>query len=38
MAEELKKLVREYEEGRVSRREFMRRAVMMTGSIAAAIV
>ena len=36
MAEELKKLVREYEEGWVSRREFMRRAVMMTGSIAAA--
>jgi carboxymethylenebutenolidase len=36
MAEELKMLVREYEEGRVSRREFMRRAVMITGSLAAA--
>ena len=36
MAEELKKLVREYEEGRVSRREFMRQAVMITGSLAAA--
>jgi carboxymethylenebutenolidase len=36
MAEDLKKLVREYEEGRVSRREFMRQAVMLTGSLAAA--
>lgn len=36
MAEELKKLVREYEEGRVSRREFMRQAVIITGSLAAA--
>jgi carboxymethylenebutenolidase len=36
MAEELKKLLREYEGGRVSRREFMRQAVIMTGSLAAA--
>jgi carboxymethylenebutenolidase len=36
MAEELKKLIREYEGGRVSRREFMRQAVMITGSLTAA--
>jgi len=36
MAEELKKLLKEYEKGRVSRREFMRQAVIMTGSLAAA--
>ena len=36
MAKELKKLINEYEEGRVSRREFMRQAVMITGSLAAA--
>ena len=36
MAAELKKLLREYERGRVSRREFMRQAVMITGSLAAA--
>ena len=36
MAEELKMLVRESRKGRVSRREFMRRAVMITGSLAAA--
>jgi carboxymethylenebutenolidase len=36
MAEDLEKLVKEYKEGRVSRREFMRRAVMLTGSLAAA--
>ena len=36
MAEELKKLIREYEGGRVSRREFMRKAVMITGGLAAA--
>jgi carboxymethylenebutenolidase len=36
MAEKLKELVREYEEGKISRRDFMRRAVIMTGSMAAA--
>jgi carboxymethylenebutenolidase len=36
MAEELKKLIHEYETGRISRREFMRQAVIMTGSLAAA--
>jgi len=36
MAEELKKLIHEYETGRISRREFMRRAVVTTGSLAAA--
>jgi len=36
MAEKLKELIREYREGRISRREFMRRAIMVTGSLAAA--
>jgi hypothetical protein len=36
MAEELKKLIHEYETGGISRREFMRRAVITTGSLAAA--
>ncbi len=36
MAEELKKLIHEYETGGISRREFMRQAVIATGSLAAA--
>jgi carboxymethylenebutenolidase len=36
MAEELKKLLRDYQEGGISRREFMRQAVIITGSLAAA--
>ncbi|HWP58038.1 MAG TPA: dienelactone hydrolase family protein [Candidatus Acidoferrales bacterium] len=36
MAEELAKLVREYRDGRITRREFMRRALAVTGSLAAA--
>jgi carboxymethylenebutenolidase len=36
MAEELKELLREYQKGGISRREFMRQAVIATGSVAAA--
>jgi carboxymethylenebutenolidase len=36
MAEEIQKLVQEYREGKINRREFMRRAVVLTGSLAAA--
>jgi carboxymethylenebutenolidase len=36
MAEKLKELIREYEEGRISRREFIRQAMTVTGSLAAA--
>src|SRR5262249_13708637 len=36
MAEELKTLIHEYETGGISRREFMRQAVIATGSLAAA--
>jgi carboxymethylenebutenolidase len=36
MAEKLKELLRKYQEGGISRREFMRQAVIMTGSLAAA--
>ena len=36
MAEELKTLIHEYETGRISRREFMRQVVIVTGSLAAA--
>jgi carboxymethylenebutenolidase len=36
MAEKLKELLREYEEGKISRRDFMRQAVVVTGSVAAA--
>jgi Dienelactone hydrolase family len=36
IAETLKELFREYEEGKISRWEFMRQAVIMTGSLAAA--
>jgi hypothetical protein len=36
MAAELKTLIHEYETGGISRREFMRRAVITTGSLAAA--
>src|SRR5688572_7807673 len=35
MAEKLKALLREYHEGKISRREFMRQAIVMTGSLAA---
>jgi carboxymethylenebutenolidase len=36
MGEKIKELVRDYEEGKISRRDFMRRAVIVTGSVAAA--
>ncbi|HSE86375.1 MAG TPA: dienelactone hydrolase family protein [Candidatus Binatia bacterium] len=36
MAEKLKELMRDYQEGRISRRDFMRQAVIATGSLAAA--
>jgi len=36
MAEKIKELIREYEEGRITRREFLRQAIMLTGSLAAA--
>jgi carboxymethylenebutenolidase len=36
MAEKLKALIREYEEGKISRREFIRQAIIATGSLAAA--
>jgi carboxymethylenebutenolidase len=36
MAEEIKKLVQEYRDGKVTRREFIRQAVVLTGSLAAA--
>jgi carboxymethylenebutenolidase len=36
MAEKLKELIREYEAGKISRREFMRQAIVVTGSLAAA--
>ena len=36
MTEKLKELLREYQEGGISRREFMRQAVIVTGSLAAA--
>jgi carboxymethylenebutenolidase len=36
VAEEIKKLVEEYRDGRISRREFIQKAVVLTGSIAAA--
>jgi carboxymethylenebutenolidase len=36
MPEELKELVQQYQEGRISRRDFMRQAVVVTGSLATA--
>jgi carboxymethylenebutenolidase len=36
MPEEVKKLIQEYQEGNITRREFIRRAVAITGSFAAA--
>jgi carboxymethylenebutenolidase len=36
MAEKIKELLREYHEGKLSRREFMRQAIIATGSLAAA--
>jgi carboxymethylenebutenolidase len=36
MAEEIKKLVEEYRDGKLSRREFMHKAILLTGSLAAA--
>ena len=36
MAEKIKELIRDYQEGKISRREFMRQAVLATGSLAAA--
>ena len=36
MAEKLKELIQEYEQGRISRREFMQQVILLTGSLAAA--
>ena len=36
MPEEVKKLIQEYQDGKITRREFIRRAVAITGSFAAA--
>lgn len=36
MAEEIKELVEEYRDGKISRREFIQKAVVLTGSLAAA--
>ena len=36
MAEEIKKLVEEYRDGKITRREFIQQAVVLTGSLAAA--
>jgi carboxymethylenebutenolidase len=36
MAEKLKQLIRDYEQGKISRRDFLRQAMMVTGSLAAA--
>ena len=36
MAEKIRELLREYQQGKLSRREFMRQAIMVTGSLAAA--
>jgi carboxymethylenebutenolidase len=36
MAEEIKKLVDEYHDGKISRRDFMQKAILLTGSLAAA--
>jgi carboxymethylenebutenolidase len=36
MAEKLKQLIRDYEQGKISRRDFLRQAMMVTGSVAAA--
>jgi carboxymethylenebutenolidase len=36
MAEELQKLVTEYQDGKITRRRFMRKAIVITGSLAAA--
>jgi carboxymethylenebutenolidase len=36
MAEEIKRLYQEFCEGKISRREFMRQAILLTGSLAAA--
>src|SRR5918999_6239084 len=36
MAEKIKELLREYQQGKLSRREFMRQAIIATGSLAAA--
>src|SRR5262245_194284 len=35
MAEEIRELVRQYQGGEITRREFLRRAVALTGSLAA---
>jgi carboxymethylenebutenolidase len=36
MPEEIKKLIHDYHDGKITRREFMRRAVILTGSLAIA--
>ena len=36
MAEKIRELLREYQQGKLSRREFMRQAIIATGSLAAA--
>ena len=36
MAEKINELIRDYQAGKLTRREFVRRAIMLTGSLAAA--
>ena len=36
MPEELKEVYRQYQDGKISRREFMQKAIIITGSLAAA--
>jgi hypothetical protein len=36
MAEKINELIRNYQAGKITRREFMRRAILLTGSLAAA--
>lgn len=38
MPEEVKQLIQQYQEGTITRREFIRRAVAITGSFAAATI
>jgi carboxymethylenebutenolidase len=38
MAEEIKRMLQDYRDGRINRREFIRQAVVLTGSLAAATI
>ena len=37
MAEKIRELIRQYQGGKITRREFMRKAVAITGSLAASL-